>query len=200
MTIREYADSDERGWVRCRLLSFLDSSYYDDVRREKEQYENPSICLVAEEGDQIVGILDVEYEQNGGEACYLGGGRGAVIWHLGVLPECRGKGVAAALWNTAKGMLREKGVVRCEAWTQDDTDSNRWYTRQGFQCRESYLNAYIKGNPHDKAIKKLLHAGRLGRVYGIRCFNFEVPLERKAEMEKICYRLHEVKLYELRSL
>ncbi|CDQ40019.1 hypothetical protein BN990_02337 [Virgibacillus salexigens] len=46
MKIRKYSVDDELGWVRCRVLSFLDTAYYDNVFSEKEKYENPSIELV----------------------------------------------------------------------------------------------------------------------------------------------------------
>lgn len=31
LIIREYKKEDEKGWVRCRVLSFLDSAYYDNI-------------------------------------------------------------------------------------------------------------------------------------------------------------------------
>jgi class 3 adenylate cyclase len=37
--IRPYRDTDERGWLVCRVLSFLDSAFFDDVRQAKECYE-----------------------------------------------------------------------------------------------------------------------------------------------------------------
>ena len=46
MVIREYTKNDELGWLRCRVLSFLDCSYYNDVLTQREIYENDSICLV----------------------------------------------------------------------------------------------------------------------------------------------------------
>ena len=68
---------------------------------------------------------------------------GAVIWHLGVLPEYRFKGIATKLWNMAKQMLIDKGIKRCEVWTQDDIPANKWYAKQGFIFKEAYLNAFI---------------------------------------------------------
>jgi hypothetical protein len=59
-TVRPYEPADEVGWVRCRVLSFLDSAFCDAVEREKEHYENPSIELVADESGEIVGLLDLE--------------------------------------------------------------------------------------------------------------------------------------------
>ena len=196
--IREYCDSDEPGWVRCRLIPFLDCSYYDDVRRNKEQYNNPSICLVAEENGQIVGIIDVEYENSIGDVCYLKGDLGATIWHLGVLPENRQNYVATKLWEAAKNALLKKGIKRFEVWTQDDSAANKWYEKQGFLFKESYLNAFIQGTPADDVIKEYINIDGAGEIYGIRTLNFEAPIERKSELQKSCYRLHEVKLFELR--
>lgn len=48
MVIREYTKKDELEWLRCRVLSFLDCSYYNDVLTQRETYENDAICLVAE--------------------------------------------------------------------------------------------------------------------------------------------------------
>lgn len=41
--VREYRPDDERQWLRCRVLAFLDTAYYDNVLREKERYRNPSM-------------------------------------------------------------------------------------------------------------------------------------------------------------
>ena len=198
MTFREYENTDESGWVKCRLLSFLDSSYHDDVRHDKEVYEHPSACYVAEDDGTIVGFIDVEYEEQAGDVCYFNGGLGAVIWHLGVLPEYRRKGVAKKLWDIAKTTLTSKGIIRFEVWTQDDTASNEWYLNQGFVFREAYLNAFIKGSRKDDVIKKYINLSNAGEIWNVRSFNFEAPLERKEELKKICYRLHEVRVYELK--
>ena len=60
VTIRSYEPADESGWLRCRVLAFLDSAFFDAVEREKERYARPAIELVAEEGGEIVGLLDLE--------------------------------------------------------------------------------------------------------------------------------------------
>ena len=57
MIIRAYKDSDEIGWIRCRVLSFLHTAYFDNVLNKKESYENPAIELVAELNGQIVRFL-----------------------------------------------------------------------------------------------------------------------------------------------
>ena len=196
IVIRQYKSEDEAQWVRSRLLAFLDSSYFDDIRKTKEIYEHPSLCLVAEEKGQIIGFMDVEYEGKKGDVCYLDGELGAVIWHLGVLPEYRRQGIAAKLWAAAREAISSYGIERVEVWTQDDAASNGWYESQGFLFKEAYLNAFLRGTTEDDTVKKYLQPDHLGDIYGIRCFNFEAPMERKDELSKICYRLHEVRLYE----
>jgi hypothetical protein len=69
MFVRPYQTEDEIGWVRCRVLSFLDTAYYDNVLQVKETYNNPAIELIAIEGDQVVGLLDIEYEVEEGTVC-----------------------------------------------------------------------------------------------------------------------------------
>ena len=180
-----------------QAFSFLDTSYYDDVKREKEHYGNPSVCLVAEDNGTIVGIIDVEYEENEGDVCYFSGGLGAVIWHLAVLPEFRRKGVAKKLWETVKTSLQEKSINRFEVWTQDDVGSCGWYENQGFIFKEAYLNAYISGQASEDVINKYLNLNGLGEIYGFRNFNFEAPINRKDELSEVCCRLYEVRVYEL---
>lgn len=198
MQIREYKKTDEQSWIRCRVLSFLDSSYFDDVQNYREDYDHPAVKMVAVDSDNtVIGFLDCEYEQAAGDFCYFNGPKGGVIWHLGVLPEYRKQGVASSLWEAAKEKLKKEGIQRVEVWTQDDEQATQWYVKQGFEYKEAYLNAYIKGTTQDSIIQKYINLDNLGEIYGVRNFNFEAPLSRKAELEKICYRLHEVRVYEL---
>ena len=83
IVIRPYVDRDEQGWLRCRVLSFLDTAFFDSVEREKERYEKPAIELVAEDGREIIGLLDVECDSDG---LTDRPGRGGMIWHLAVHP------------------------------------------------------------------------------------------------------------------
>jgi len=69
MKVRSYEPHDEQQWLRCRVLAFLDTAYYDNVLREKERYDSPAIELVAEEDGIIVGLLDIELEQEKGSIC-----------------------------------------------------------------------------------------------------------------------------------
>ena len=197
MEIRKYKDTDKNSWIRCRVISFMDSSYYDDVQNFREKYENPSVKLVAIDNNNVVGFLDVEYENEPGDVCYFKGQKGGVIWHLGVLPEYRNQKIATMLWNKAKEMLINESVKRIEVWTQDDKPATKWYVKQGFQMKEAYLNAFVRGNEKTPIIQKYINFNSIGEIYGIRSLNFEAPIERKSELEKVCYRLYEVRVYEV---
>jgi ribosomal protein S18 acetylase RimI-like enzyme len=144
VVIRPYRDDDERGWVVCRVLSFLDTAFFDDVRREKEHYEHPAIELVAESGGEVVGLIDVECETEPGTVCADRPGLGGMIWHLAVHPDHQRRGVATALLREAERRARELGVERLEAWTRDDAATRAWYEARGFELVQSYLHVYVE--------------------------------------------------------
>ena len=193
MIIREYTKEDELNWLRCRVLSFLDCSYYNDVFTKRERYKNDSICLVAEENKNIIGLIDVEIESETGSLCTAGSQAGAVIWHLAVLPEYRRKHVAALLWEQAKHCLLAKRIRYCEVWTQEDEAANRWYLAQGFHniTEQNWLRCYAKPSKTDW----FLNRKNVGEIYGVEEMIFEVKSARREEVSKYCYRIDEVRLY-----
>jgi len=146
MEIRSYQVENEIGWVRCRVLSFLDTAYFDNVFQKKEVYENPAIELVAVENGQIVGLLDIEYEVRERTVCSRGIGLGGMIWHIAVHPDFRRKGIATKLLKEAEKIAALKGLNRLEAWTRDDAWVNKWYVNSGFKNVESYLHVFIDGD------------------------------------------------------
>jgi GNAT superfamily N-acetyltransferase len=143
LAIRAYTDADEQGWLRCRVLGFLDSSFYDDVRQQKEHYDGPAIELVAVADDQVVGLLDLELEPAEG-VLHDTDARGGVIWHVAVHPDYRRRGIATALVERALQLAREHGLEIVQAWTRDDEWVHRWYESCGFQKRYSYLHVYLQ--------------------------------------------------------
>ena len=126
--IRRYRHADEEGWLRCRVLSFLHTAFYDDVRREKEHYDKPSVELVAEENGEIVGLIDVELDGRGG----------GMIWHIAVHPDHQGHGLGTALLREA-----ERDLTKIQAWTRDDAATQRWYESRGFVQVDGYLHVYV---------------------------------------------------------
>ncbi len=195
MEIRNYVKEDEQNWLRCRLLSFYDCSYYDDVIHKKPSYNNEVIDLVALDDNMIIGFIEVEIEKSKKDVCYLDGELGGVIWNLGVLSEYRRNRVATLLLNEAIKLGKQKQLTRFEAWTQDDIAANKWYQNNKFKFIESYLNVYADG---DECEKNNLISKNIGERYGFRCLNFEAPIKRKKEMLEKYSRVHEVKLYELK--
>lgn len=190
MIIRKFASSDEQGWLRCRVVSFLDCSYWNDVKTCKEKYDKPSISLVAEDGGSIVGLIDIELDSD--DLSYKDKGRGAIIWHMAVLPEYRRSGVASRLWESAKTELIQNGVSYCELWTQDDAAANSFYREVGFELDES--KTWIRCYARKDNCRKLLN-NAVGEIYGPEELIFDAPLPRKNELSEICYRINEVRLY-----
>ncbi len=191
MVIRKYRDADEREWLRCRVVAFLDCSYCNDVKTEKERYEHPSVSLVAEDGGRIVGLIDVEIgSDDQTRACK---GIGAVLWHMAVLPEYRRQGVAASLWREAQARLTALGARYCELWTQEDEAANRFYRSMGFALdpAQSWLRCYARG----RACGALINEAALGSIYGPEELVFDAPLSRREELTAICSRIDEVRLY-----
>jgi ribosomal protein S18 acetylase RimI-like enzyme len=140
-TVRTYEPADEVGWVRCRVVSFLGSAFWDAVERDKERYEHPAIELVAEDKGEIVGLLDVECET---PALADRPGVGGMMWHLAVHPDHQRQGVASALLEEAERRARERRLERLEAWTRDDAHVQRWYESHDFVLIDAYLHVYLE--------------------------------------------------------
>jgi ribosomal protein S18 acetylase RimI-like enzyme len=193
LTIRPFRQSDERGWVVCRVLSFLDSSFFDDVRQTKEHYRHPAIELVAERAGEIVGLIDVECEELPGTICEDRPGLGGMIWHLAVHPDYQRQGVATELLREAERLARRRGLVRFEAWTRDDPGTQAWYRSRGFELVRSYLHVYVE-----------LHEGLRDRfpvtddgLRPVKLFAHYVGDDPGA-MRRRFARVHDDVLYELR--
>lgn len=190
MLIREYRPEDEQQWLRCRVISFLDTSYYCDVKQVKEAYTHPSIELVAEEDGSIIGLMDIEMDS---DDLIKADKRGAVLWHMAVLPEYRRRGVAAAMWERAKAIMQVHGICHCEAWTQEDEAANRFYCATGFKlCTEhTWLRCEASADTCDKLLRNCVSE----QVYGAESFVFDAPLKLREVLDAMCGKMTEVRLY-----
>jgi len=126
--IRDYRDADAASWLRCRLLSFFGTEYYDDVVVDRPVFENPAHRLVAVEGDGVVGVMDVEIFADR-----------ATIDVLAVHPDHQRSGLATQLLDAVIPRL-QGGVL--DAWTRGDASANAWYQRSGFTENFRYLHVY----------------------------------------------------------
>ena len=192
VSIRPYRADDERGWVVCRVLSFLDSAFFDDVRRSKEHYEHASIELVAEREGAIVGLIDVEYETEPGAVCELRPGLGGMIWHLAVHPDQQRQGIATSLLREAEIRARETGIVRFEAWTRDDRAARTWYESRGFELIDGYLHVYVD---LDEGLRELFPVAE--ELRPVKLFAHYVGDDPETVRARF-RRVHEDVLYELR--
>lgn len=128
--VRPLAHGDAQGWVECRLLSFLATSYFDDVRPAPTKFENPTIRLVAVAESLVVGLIDVELFDSL-----------ATIDTIAVHPQWQGTGIATALLDAAAERLPPE-VIALDAWTREDPPANAWYRRNGFVAEQHYLHVY----------------------------------------------------------
>jgi ribosomal protein S18 acetylase RimI-like enzyme len=192
VAVRPYQDEDEVGWIRCRALSFLGSAYFDDVRRGKERYERPSIELVAEEDGVVVGLLDVECEEEPGTVCSDRPGLGGMIWHVAVHPDHQRRGIATALLREAERRAVGRGLVRLEAWTRDDEHVQAWYRSRGFEQVESYLHVYVE---LDEGLRDLFPITEGLRP--VKLFAHYAGEERKQVKQRFA-RVHDCVLFERR--
>ena len=188
--VRRYRVEDETGWVRCRALSFLTSAFFDDVRREKEHYARPAIELVAESGDGIVGLLDVECEEEPGTVCSSRPGLGGMIWHLAVHPDHQRRGIGKALLREAERPATNRGLVRFEAWTRDDEHAQAWYESNGFAQVESYLHVYVE---LDEGLRELFPV--TDGLRPVKLFAHYTG-EQREEIRARYARVHDCVLYE----
>lgn len=57
--VREYTPADESSWLRCRVLAFLHTAYFDGVRQAKPEILAPGFALVTTvDDDEVTGIMD----------------------------------------------------------------------------------------------------------------------------------------------
>ena len=146
LIIRPYNSLDQESWLKCRLVSFHDSAYYDDVYTTKPVFDNLSLELVAEINGKIIGILDLEKDNKDGSICYCKSGLGAMVWTIAVLPEYRRFGIASQLILKAVDWVKSKDIDFIEAWTRDDKWVLDWYESIGFARFYSYWHIYFKGD------------------------------------------------------
>ena len=187
--VRDYDPGDEVQWVRCRVVSFLDCAYYDDVAREKPTYDNPAIELVAVDSGRIVGLMDIELEPAAGTVCRQGAeGRGGMIWELAVHPDHRRRGIATALLAEGRRRAQAAGMDRLEAWTRDDAWVRAWYEARSFSQVDSYLHVWLPGGD---AAGLALPGLRIHRSYA------EYSGPDRDKVRSLAIRCHECCGYEL---
>ncbi|TDE90802.1 N-acetyltransferase [Occultella glacieicola] len=134
--IRDYGPDDAASWLRCRLLSFFTTEYYDDVYTRRPTYDLPSVQLVADDGGTVVGLLDVAID-----------GVSSTIESVAVHPDHARSGIASRL--LAAALPRLTGARTLDAWTRGDEAANAWYLARGFRENHRYLHVYADDREDD---------------------------------------------------
>ncbi|MFC1438946.1 GNAT family N-acetyltransferase [Streptacidiphilus sp. N1-10] len=131
-TIREYTPADEASWLRCRVLAFLDTAFYDAVVPSKPAIEAPGLELVAVDATgSVVAIMDTGID-----------GDVATIDTVAVHPDHRRRGLGRDLLHRTRDWGGSIGATTLDAWTRDDADTLAWYRSMGFAESDHYLHVY----------------------------------------------------------
>jgi GNAT superfamily N-acetyltransferase len=173
--VRTYADHDESGWLRCRVLSFLGTAYFDDVATSRPRYDEPSVELVSVLDGAVVGVLDLTLPDDAAEA--------ATVETVAVHPDHQGAGIGTALLTEA--VRRAQGrCAEVEAWTRDDAGTLAWYRSRGFTEDSHYLHVHVD---HDEEVTP--EGDRLDGMRLVKGF-FHSDLDREAELRRRFRRVH----------
>ena len=175
LVIRDYEPADEQAWLRCRVLSFLGTAYFDDVMPAKKA---PGLGaeLVADEAGAIVGVLDLSAE-----------GEIATIDTIAVHPDHQRRGIGTRLLDQGRARAQILGATTIEAWTRDDESALRWYRSRFSAETDHYLHVYADcyaqpGEPAD--------AARCGPEFDLIKVFLHADLDREAEMRARFTRVH----------
>jgi ribosomal protein S18 acetylase RimI-like enzyme len=150
--VREYTPSDETSWLRCRVLAFLDTSYYDSVERTKPLIPAPGFELIAVDANRAVAaIMDVAVD-----------GELATIETVAVHPDHQRRGLARALLAEASARAAAASASTLDAWTRDDPETLSWYHAMGFAESDHYLHVYANHYTSPDEPKRAVSAPRGG--------------------------------------
>ena len=119
MTIDDY-EKVYSLWMSCKNMGF---NNLDDSREGIAKYlkRNPSTCFVAEQGENIVGVILSGHD-----------GRRGFIHHLAVAENCRRQGIATELLECAVSSVALLVFNRNEA-------GNAFWEKNGFTSREDLV-------------------------------------------------------------
>lgn len=99
--VRDYQPVDEQEWLRCRVLAFLGTAYFDDVVTAKK---SPAAGgeLIAVDAGTVVGVLGLSVD-----------GNLATIDTIAVHPDHQHRGIGTMLGATTMERGRVTTTPRC---------------------------------------------------------------------------------------
>jgi N-acetylglutamate synthase-like GNAT family acetyltransferase len=174
--IRPYHPSDEDQWLRCRVLSFLYTPYFDDVKNTKTKFERPAVELVAISDGTVVGLADTELF-----------GEDATIDTIAVHPDHQDRGIGTALLKALLPPLREAGIRTLDAYTRDQPEVLGWYRAMGFTDQDHYLHIHTDGPETAEAVSSLVGFSA-GKAFLHADLADEAKLREKFNRVYVCRR------------
>lgn len=131
--VRDYRQEDEAAWMETHAIIMSISHAWNYCIQERPAYEGyPSTRLVALDGERLVGLIDVQYENEPGELCFQKDSRGGYVLEFGRLPQYGASGLGKRLMDAAAADAKRLGFGRLEYWSQDRR-AQRYYRRLGLK-------------------------------------------------------------------
>ena len=127
MTIDDY-EKVYALWMSCKNMGF---NNLDDSREGIAKYlrRNPATCFVAEQGENIVGVILSGHD-----------GRRGFIHHLAVAENCRRQGIATELLECAVSSLAAEGINKVALLVFNRNEAgNAFWEKNGFTSREDLV-------------------------------------------------------------
>lgn len=178
--IRDYQPSDETSWLRCRVVAFLDTCYFDDVCARKPDVDvDSAVDLVAVDDGQVVGMLTITVR-----------GELATIENVCVHPDHQGRGIATHLLQEACARLLDGPAQTLDAWTREDTAALAWYARNGFTEEHTYLHVQSGyGQEHTSRLVTPRAPYKPMAVFAHASRDLEEQARREHERVYVCRRM-----------
>ena len=177
--VRAYSEEDEPSWLRCRVLGFLGTAYFDDVLQTKPAYDTDTVELVAIVAGQVVGLIDIAAR-----------GDLATIESVAIHPDEVRRGIGTQLLRSALDRLPAHVRV-LDAWTRDDRAANAWYQSNQFRETYRYLHVYASS---DAEVAEAIREPRAGLV-PVAGF-FHARIEDEGALRSEFSRVHVCRRYE----
>lgn len=115
-------------WMSC---SGMGLNNLDDSKDGIERFikRNPDTCFVAENGDELIGVIMVGND-----------GRRGYIYHTDVDPQHRKQGIASRLVEAAMDALKKCGINKCALVVfERNENGNAFWEKLGFTVREDLV-------------------------------------------------------------
>ncbi|MCF6285868.1 MAG: GNAT family N-acetyltransferase [Candidatus Hydrogenedentes bacterium] len=177
ITVRPYRDEDEAEWLRVHAVIMSISHAWNYCIQERPDYAGyESTRLVAVDGERIVGLTDVQYENEVGELCFQKDSRGGYVLEFGRLPEYGGQEIGKLLMDATIEDAKRLGFGRLEYWSQDRR-AQRYYRRLGLKEISRHYRFRFKP-PKDVEERMMKDCVGVEYLYGA-CVPEEWPLVKE---------------------